>query len=174
MTTLIQTLTEQTQSLKEQYVTKCIEWAKKDFERAEQVLSRTTEQWCEYFGITPVQKTHFPGKVYFSMPTGFYNTKESKTMANLVISARSITSKGFGAYEDKIEKRAIDHYTSSIQKLAARILSKGLVEGNLSVVTGWVGVNIETVITDGTKSVKAWTIIAQGPIQQPHYRYLVK
>lgn len=36
------------------------------------------------------------------------------------------------------------------------------------------GVNIETTITDGVKKVRAFTIVAEGEIQRPHYRYLIK
>jgi hypothetical protein len=35
-------------------------------------------------------------------------------------------------------------------------------------------VNIDMTLTDGEKTVKAFTIIAEGQIQRPHYRYLVK
>ena len=34
--------------------------------------------------------------------------------------------------------------------------------------------NMSTIITDGKKVVRAFTIIASGAIQKPHYRYLVK
>ena len=36
------------------------------------------------------------------------------------------------------------------------------------------GINIDTIISDGEKQVKAQTICAWGEIQRPHYRYLVK
>jgi len=35
-------------------------------------------------------------------------------------------------------------------------------------------VNIETTLTDGEKMVRAYTIIAEGQVQRPHYRYLIK
>jgi hypothetical protein len=53
-------------------------------------------------------------------------------------------------------------------------MKKGLNEENLKVVTSHIGININTTISDGDKTVKAWTIIAEGEIQKPHYRYLVK
>ena len=68
---------------------------------------------------------------------------------------------------------AISHYEDSIAKLAARIEAKGLNVSNLKVKTSHIGVNIETVLTDGSKTVKAFTIIAEGQVQRPHYRYLV-
>lgn len=74
----------------------------------------------------------------------------------------------------RMEKDAEAHYEQSILKLAARIEKKGLNQKNLTTVTGHVGVNIETTLTDGEKTVRAWTIIASGLIQRPHYRYLIK
>jgi hypothetical protein len=37
-----------------------------------------------------------------------------------------------------------------------------------------VGVNFECIIKTVDITVKAWTIIAEGPINRPHYRYLIK
>jgi hypothetical protein len=37
-----------------------------------------------------------------------------------------------------------------------------------------VGVNFETTLSDGEKIVRAFTIVASGEIQKPHYRYLIK
>lgn len=66
------------------------------------------------------------------------------------------------------------HYEQSIEKLAFRIAQKGLNQESLTVTTSHIGVNIETTLTDGIKTVRAFTIIASGEIQKPHYRYLVK
>ena len=66
------------------------------------------------------------------------------------------------------------HFASSIEKLAYRLLEKGLNLDNLSFDTSHVDANISTTINDGDKSVRAWTIIASGEVQRPHYRYLIK
>jgi len=58
--------------------------------------------------------------------------------------------------------------------LAARIEKKGLNVEKIKTVTSHIGVNLETTLTDGTKTVRAWTIVASGEIQRPHYRYLIK
>ena len=68
----------------------------------------------------------------------------------------------------------MNHYNDSILKLALRIEKKELNQDKLELTTSHVDVNISTTITDGDKTVKAWTIIASGPVQRPHYRYLVK
>ena len=81
---------------------------------------------------------------------------------------------GLKTYLEKQEQTAEDHYENSILKLADRIEKKELNQSNLLVKTAHVGVNIETTLTDGEKTVRAFTIIAEGEIQRPHYRYLVK
>ena len=75
---------------------------------------------------------------------------------------------------ERMVKAAEKHYTISIAKLALRIEKKGLNQEKIEMTTGYVDVNITTTITDGEKVVKAWTIIAGGEVQKPHYRYLVK
>jgi len=71
-------------------------------------------------------------------------------------------------------KAAEKHYDESINKLAYRIEQKGLNIDKIYVQTSHIGVNINTILTDGEKTVKAFTIIASGDIQRPHYRYLIK
>jgi hypothetical protein len=44
----------------------------------------------------------------------------------------------------------------------------------MKIISGTVGVNINITLTDGDKTVRAYTIVAEGEIQKPHYRYLVK
>lgn len=65
-------------------------------------------------------------------------------------------------------------YISSIKKLATRISEKNLNQDKLIITTAHIGINIETTFTDGTNVIKAWTIVAEGDIQRPHYRYLIK
>lgn len=71
-------------------------------------------------------------------------------------------------------KAAELHYEESINKLAARLAWKKMAIDKVEVINGRVGVNLDMAFTDGDNFVKAWTIIAEGPIQRPHYRYLIK
>jgi hypothetical protein len=146
--TLLETLKTQTESLKNQYIQMTAEWAKNDFE--------TLRQWAKDYNTG---KFGFgeASKKYYRLPHYIVNS--------------------YGKVEQHIEKMVKDantHYETSIAKLAYRIESKGLNQHNLNVVTSHIGVNIETTITDGSKIVRAFTIIAEGLIQRPHYRYLVK
>jgi hypothetical protein len=77
-------------------------------------------------------------------------------------------------YIGKEVKYAEMHYTNSIVKLADRISKKGLNMEVIEIKDASVGVNINTTITDGVKTVRAYTIVAEGEIQRPHYRYLIK
>lgn len=71
-------------------------------------------------------------------------------------------------------KAAEIHFTNTLDKLVERIKGKGLNEEKVEVVTAFVGVNLELTLSDSIKTVRAFTIIASGEIQKPHYRYLIK
>ena len=148
MTTLIQTLTAQTQSLKDQYISMTSDWAAKEFDTLREFVA---DHRAGRNGYT------WSSKKYWSLPSYILDPK--------------------GKVETHIEKAvkaATMHYEESIEKLAARIEKKGLDQSSIKIETTHLGVNIETVLTDGKKTVRAFTIIAQGEIQRPHYRYLVK
>jgi hypothetical protein len=73
-------------------------------------------------------------------------------------------------------KNAEAHYSDSLMKLAERINQKGMDMTNFQLTSGYVGINLEMTMTDGVKSVSAWTIWAaqDSELVSPHYRYLVK
>ncbi len=146
-------LLAQTQSLKEQYIAKVTEWAFADFKR---IFARCLQ-------YTKSLSTDYPTKHdYYDAQRWYHNT------------GLAIVNGGQDKYVTKQIKLAEEHYTSSIQKLALRIEAKGMNQDTLQIMTSHIGVNIESIFTDGTQTVRAWTIIASGPIQRPHYRYLIK
>jgi hypothetical protein len=148
METLLDILKKETQSLKEQYIALTKEWAEKEFDHLRQ-WARDYQLGKFGFGVA--------SKKYYRLPNYILN-RNGKVEQHI----------------EKKEKEAIEHYENSIEKLAARIEKKGLDIARLKTVTAHVGVNIETVLTDGTKTVRAFTIIASGEVQRPHYRYLIK
>ena len=81
---------------------------------------------------------------------------------------------GEDVHVEKMMKYAEKHYEGSLVKLAQRIIKKGLDISKMTMKSGFMDMNLEIFLTDGEKSVKAWTIIASGMVQRPHYRYLVK
>jgi hypothetical protein len=58
--------------------------------------------------------------------------------------------------------------------LVDRIDKKNLDLNKLSIQSKSIGININMILTDGIKTIKAYTVIAEGCVQRPHYRYLVK
>jgi hypothetical protein len=151
MTDLIALLKIETETLKIQYIEMTEAWAK------EQVI-RNRKRAFDYGNnaITdyPSKKDYYAEqKWYHGAPSWHFNTAE--------FVKRSIEA-------------AKEHYENSIVKFASRIVKKKLDTKKIKVKTAHVGVNINTVLTDGNITVCAWTIIASGKIQRPHYRYLIK
>ena len=152
MTTLTNTLKNETQTLKNQYVKLTQGWASEEFNRLRNFVLKYQEG-SSAFGSK--QEYWDAQRKYFRLPSSVLRNEQDKYIADSV-------------------KNAEAHYEQSIEKLAARVEKKNLEISNLKVETAHVGVNIETVLTDGNKKVVAYTIIAEGEIQRPHYRYLVK
>jgi hypothetical protein len=70
--------------------------------------------------------------------------------------------------------KAKENFNNNIIKLANRIAKKGLEIDNIKINTYNAFPNIECRITDGNQSIIAYTVLAGGNIQRPHYRYLIK
>jgi hypothetical protein len=173
MTNLIKQLTEATQSLKTIYLQKTKEYAEREFARMEEMVKWREVDWCKHFGLEPQPVNVGTGSEFLSFPKNFYNTKQSRAYYRLRDGARSAVHGGLVKHLAKAEKGAIMHYENSIAKLADRIIRKGLNQDTIVVTDSSIGVNINTTITDGTKTVRAYTIVAEGPIIAPHYRYLI-
>lgn len=148
MVNLIEILTKQTKSLKIQYIEMTKEWAIEEF--------AILRQWA---------KDYQTGKFRFGEASKKYNR-----LPYYIVNPNGKESD----HVEKMVKQANKHYNSSIEKLTKRIEKKQLDLDNLRVETAHIGVNIETILTDGNKTVRAFTIIAGGEIQRPHYRYLIK
>lgn len=151
---LIATLFEQTKMLKVEYLQRVGEWAAAEFGRM----------------ITFVADVA-------ARPRITYGENGYKEQRKLREKAERLTNR-IGAGEANFVTREIENaeqfYTDSIHKLAARIDKKGLNKSAITIKTARVKQNIETTFTDGVLTVRAWTIIASGPVQRPHYRYLIK
>lgn len=167
-------LIEQTKELKLEYVSSTVTWAEKEFNKIIEMSKWSEKKWCEYFGIESEVQNKGSKLEFVGFPRGFYSTKNSKTLIQFRDKARKYQRVGIDSFKDQWEKLAVDHYNNSIDKLVHRISQKGLNESSLVVETARVKQNIETTITDGSKTVRAYTIMAWGEIQRPHYRYLIK
>jgi hypothetical protein len=156
MKNLIEILKNETSTLKIQFVEFTKEYATKEFnEMSKLTYSSIIEQY------------------------GYYDAKwnhkcQSKTGLRIWNKVNKMQYEGIESYVSKLIKDAEMHYEDSIIKLATRIEKKGLNIDSLKCTTSHIGRNIETTLTDGNKVVRAFTIIAEGMVQKPHYRYLVK
>jgi hypothetical protein len=149
MKNLIEILKKETETLKVQYIEMTEKWAVKEFEILKQFANDYTSGKFGYKGDV--------SKRYHRLPYYIVNSNGKVEQ-----------------HVEKMVKNASQHYESSILKLADRIEKKGLNQENLKTVTSHIGVNINTTLTDENKTVRAFTIIAEGEIQRPHYRYLIK
>lgn len=154
---LITILHRETKELHDEYITQTRSWAQRDYNRCVEMSHWSHEKWLEKYGQM------LWGKLTLS--------RYGRTTMDL---AFGIVRQGLIGYTDMQVKHAEQHYQDSILRLAHRVKDKGLDEKNITASSSKIGVNFETTLTDGHKTVRAWTIIASGPIQKPHYRYLIK
>jgi hypothetical protein len=174
MKNLVNILEEKTQSFKKTYLELTKEWAAKYFDIIIERKDWKDLDWCKHLGLTPGYSRFDREQKNLGFPDGFYNKKEAKTYDRLKTEVYKLSSLGKEAYIAKELVNAERSFQSSLEKLAFRIQKKELNEKNLEVTSLHKNVNLEVTITDGEKTVRAFTIIASGPIQRPHYRYLVK
>lgn len=171
-------LSVQLQEFKAAYLAKTKVWAQQEHQRMVAMSKWSEEQWCNYLGCTPRIVEKDPERPWLLtgtfFPKNFYNTYQSRTYYNLVRKASGIARMSCENFVRKEEKCAEISFENSLEKLVSRIENKGLNQEKLEVTSSYLDPNLNCTITDGEKTVKAWTIIAQGPIQRPHYRYLVK
>ena len=174
MKNLIQVLRKETESLKTQFVEKRKTYASSYYDLCIRRKTWNEEEWCKYFGLTPRIANPGTKGEFLTYPSNFHNTSNARRLDRIKADIRSILNLSLEKYLKQEELNAITHYENSILKLADRISKKGLNIEKLKTTTSHIGVNIETILTDDMKTVKAFTIVAGGEIQQPHYRYLIK
>jgi hypothetical protein len=155
MTTIEQTLRKETQELRTQFINNYINWSIREFES---------------YKVSPLVYSYTRGEKVFYSKKQFGSTKAEDAKINLMVNS---LNKGLDLFLELAKNNAEQHYENSLLKLVDRVSSK-LSPEYLKVESASVGVNINITLSDGTKTVRAWTIIAAGEIQKPHYRYLVK
>lgn len=159
MKNLVSILTEETQSLKEQYIQFTEEWATEEFDRLKKWLSDYNE---------------FTSTINFASADRSFRRELIKKQSILARIPNSVYKNDVESFVADQVENAKKHYTNSVLKLAARVEKKGLNQEKIKATTSHIGVNIDTTLTDGEKSVRAFTILAVGEINRPHYRYLIK
>lgn len=170
---LIALLTKETAELRRIFIQKTKEYAVKRFGGAVKRSEWTEEKWRSEFGQTELK---YPMKVYVDNKLTTITHDLIKFAKVMRSEDRCLINLGVAKYIQSKIKQAEQHYTRSIEKLAYRLKKKGLTDdvANISVKTATIGVNINTYIAWPGGMIHAWTIIASGPVQAPHYRYLIK
>jgi cell division protein FtsB len=148
---LVQVLRTETEAIKNSYMAQIADWSTQEFANIVKMRNDIRD------GIIKRRTQEYFNALKFLNRNGY-----------------SIIYLGIEKFVQKQVKEAGEHYESSILKLSAKIEKKGLNIEKLEVKSGMVGVNFETTLTDGEKIVRAFTIVASGEIQKPHYRYLIK
>jgi cell division protein FtsB len=148
---LVQVLRTETEAIKNSYMAQIADWSTQEFANIVKMRNDIRD------GIIKRRTQEYFNALKFLNRNGY-----------------SIIYLGIEKFVQKQVKEAGEHYESSILKLSAKIEKKGLNIEKLEVKSGMVGVNFETTLTDGEKIVRAFTIVASGDIQKPHYRYLIK
>ena len=136
------------------------------YSRFEELHAMTYEQWV----------AKYPQK-YISRYDGAESTILSKDGSRLRYNAARAIRMGRTAFVTKSEDNARQHYIDSTIKLADRLRRKGVTDSVVMHITSEridIAGNIAINIYFDDQTVKASTIWAHGPIQSPHFRYLVK
>jgi len=151
------------------YHEKTQQWATTEFANLTKIANATDEELLKRFGQKVEKRNYRTGQqeIVVAIP---YSKKEQ------IWAIKNKVKLGLNYHLEKARELAEDHYQGSIIKLASRIKSKALNIDELKAKTEFskVDANISTILTDGEKSVRAWTIVASGAVQRPHYRYLIK
>lgn len=160
---LLKILFEKTEELKVNYFLKTKEYTKNYFEFLQSVEDLKYDEWVKKFPM----KSVFRGEERIVL-----NRQGDKFRTEVY---NTILPKGYQNFEDSEMDHALNHYISSVEKLHNRLNEKGIIDGlDIKISNEKIKENLEMTIKSGSVVVRAWTIIAEGPIQRPHYRYLIK
>jgi hypothetical protein len=184
---VIDKVTAGTQVLKEKYIIATKEWATKKFKQMQDLEGWTFKQWCEDYNIK-LETVYYRfgsrvragesiegAELREEIDRKEYNGKKYYRMQDAIRENKRTVAAGYKAYEDGKVNEAKRHYADSVMKLSYRIMEKSMDINKMKVVTASIDRNIDTTISDGVNTVKAFTIIAalDSTLVRPHYRYLV-
>lgn len=166
---LTELIKNETADLLTEYLVQVRVWSNTEFKSIEKKLETPRRTYGSFFDhLTPEERRN----AWATRTAEAHCAHRSYNTA--YDSAERILRNGLEKFVERAEKLAIEGYESACAKLADRIIKKGLNTESITIKTARLGVNIETTFTDGEKTVRAFTIIASGAVQKPHYRYLVK
>ena len=158
-------LRAQLEGLRLLFLQKAQDFATAEFARLETVLSNGETAFLIQSGVCFTD-----GKI----DRKEYHKKTLYNAQDRFKAIRKTVNAGVAAFVEKELKTAANHFEDCVLKIVYRVEQKGLSQDCTEILSAYVGVNLETTFTDGAKTVKAQTVLAEGPIQRPHLRYLVK
>lgn len=167
---IVDAIRSKTVDVKEQYIQLCDEYALRTHAsavaRLEQPKVKEPARPEGYYG------THSQYVAYTTTPE--YKAYEADRAQR--DKAYAIASKELVKYRAEEKAHGLACYESATVKLADRVHKMGMSLATMSLERGKVdhAGNLAVTITDGDQKLTAWTIVAQGPIVRPHYRYLIK
>ena len=176
---LVDVLKKETVGLKAAYIDKTVEYAGKRYDWAIKEFNLTEEERIKKYGMVeiPINKQNS----YWAVEADgsrVYKTKTHKisdAASKNKNEARDILGRTLKMHIEKAVAKAESHYESSIERLASRLNKKGINDKTvMELESSAIGANFTTLIHHEGTTTKAWTIIAEGQIQCPHFRYLVK
>lgn len=191
---LLDKLYNETAPLKETYVEKMGEWAGNYYDGIRKEVDAGYAAYVdkngydEYEKIKTAEMTTNEYFRYYSNPLSKWRYNELSDAEKATYKVRRRLSHRNASRWTRINKEADNtkaefielkkeeanqYYESTVLKLATRIREIGFNIDNLTLKSSHVDVNFETWISDGEKTYQAFTIIASGPVQRPHYRYLI-
>ena len=143
-------------------------WSKIEYRNIENFSNLTQEQLREKYNrtynmINPRTKETIS------------RTYLSKEISEKYYYSKEVVKKGIEAFLEKAKNNAESHFQDSIITIAYKLQGEGMKIEDIKATTEYsqVDYNITTTLSDGLITAVARTIVASGPVQRPHYRYLV-
>lgn len=178
VTGLLASLTEQTKDFKAKHLDEVEEWAKAEAahnrERKARYKWMMTQETMDNYKKRLAEDNNNAKTIAFlkkEIENGFVVTQE--VMNHETRWAHSTRAETDEAKMIKqCRKQAKQNFELGLVKMVDRIHKKGMIADQCVISNIKMDVNIRATVTDGNKEVNLYTIIASGPIQRPHYRYL--
>lgn len=173
-------LFEHTKELKAEYILQTGIFAEKQFATFAPSLKRPIEDWYTEYGVKWERRQLNSGrvpneKVEILPARGEYNRTNIYSMQRKMQQLEKAIAGGVNKFVQEKKQDAEKHYEDSIKKLSYRIAQKGITENTIfEISSAQVGMNFECVIKHDGRVTRAFTILAWGPVNAPHYRYLIK
>ena len=149
---LVDLIIMETSEVKLEYIRQVRIWAKSDYERSIQRLNNYTQNQSDLFKND--RKAYYREQKWYHSHTYYYRITLDHHIQKEVIGAEQ-------------------HYENAVHTIAQRVIKKDLDLKKIRLSHTKLKQFFDVYITDGEKTLHARTIVASGPVQRPHYRYII-